>query len=395
MPRLIAYPDRNAAIDALRGVSILLVLLTHLEMAGPFGAPVLLPAAWFQALAVNGGLGVSLFFVLSGYLITQTVLQRYGRLPAIDVREFYVLRASRILPTLLLLVGVNLVAMTLSLPGFELSPKFSLSTLLGHVFTFRFNLLYVQGAAQMKAWAPLWSLAVEEVFYLVFPVLALGLRRAWLLVPFFGAMVLTGYLYRDRHDWQSFYLYWGCFDQLALGCLTAVAASWSRRADWPRAALRGLQAAGLGVIATSYFAGDLHAGNWVWQPTALAIGASLFLFGSPSPTTHTPPSRTRRLVRILGLAGFLSYELYLFHAPVLLRLKAPLQACSQALGRPLPADLVYLGFAGVMVLLAGVMHTWFSDPVMRWLRQRLAPQIHRKNHTGVDKTLAACEKSAS
>ena len=268
---------------------------------------------------------------------------------------------------------INLIGAAFVLWGFAIPHTIPIPKLLGYVFTFRFNLLYLEGAALLTAWAPLWSLAIEEVFYLSFPLVALLLRRLWLLVPLLLGLVIYGPIYRHQLGWGAFYLYLGCFDLLAVGCLTALASHHLKLAAWPTWRLRLLQGLGATVLTTACLSWDVHNdGNWSWLPTVMALGSCLFLLGSPG-TAAGPASLGRRLAWPVGLAGFLSYELYLFHLPALLILKDPLHRLSDTWHVPLPRDIVFLLFMGVLMILMGLLHTWFSEPSLRFMRRHLAP----------------------
>jgi len=109
--------QRSGVIDVLRGLSIALVLLNHVNMRLflaklPYWQG--LPEALHDARVWNGQNGVQIFFALSGYLITSTSLRRWGALSSIRVREFYALRFARIAP-LLLIIGVMGMAYVFSL----------------------------------------------------------------------------------------------------------------------------------------------------------------------------------------------------------------------------------------------------------------------------------------
>jgi len=100
---------RNPRIDTLRGVSILLVLLHHFNIAYVLRDTAIgdiFGWAAVHAAARNGNYGVTVFFVISGYLITSNALRRWGSLGAIDVRTFYVSRIARIMPCLLLVLAL-------------------------------------------------------------------------------------------------------------------------------------------------------------------------------------------------------------------------------------------------------------------------------------------------
>jgi len=371
----VRYPERNMAIDFLRGLSILAVIFSHFNAAGPFAPSAVIPFGFLEGVRANGGLGVSVFFVISGFLITRNSLERFGSLGRTHVGDFYIFRISRILPVLLLLVAVNLVGAAFVLWGFVIPPSVPIPKLLGYVFTFRFNLFYLEGpGGLLTAWAPLWSLAIEEVFYLCFPIIAVVLRRSWLLVPALLALALYGPYYRHNWGWGAFYLYWGCFDLLALGCLTALAAQHFNFPRRPIRVLRALQGGGMAILVVAFFAWDIHATqNWVWLPVAMAVGTALFLLGSSSAATAQPPGFSSRLAWPVSVAGFLSYELYLFHLPVLLLSKTPVKLLTAALHRLLPDDLVFLPFIVILVILMGLLHTWFSEPSLRFVRRHFSP----------------------
>src|SRR5665213_1697270 len=100
---------RNSRIDALRGLSILLVVVHHIGIRVPLSQTLLsgfLPHWLLQGLNFNGAEAVVIFFVISGFLITRRSQERWGDLRAISLSGFYRLRMSRIVPLLLLVVAV-------------------------------------------------------------------------------------------------------------------------------------------------------------------------------------------------------------------------------------------------------------------------------------------------
>ena len=114
--------NRNPHIDFLRGVSITAVLLLHFTLAfgirnSPFAAVLGLPTA--RAMLLNGNYGVTVFFVISGFLITSMSMSRWGSLANIDPKTFYTLRFARIVPSLLLVLSVIVVLGCLEIPFFS------------------------------------------------------------------------------------------------------------------------------------------------------------------------------------------------------------------------------------------------------------------------------------
>ena len=171
---------RDAAIDSLRGVAILLVLLLHFSLA--FGITDSALGDWLgrpalRTLVRSGNFGVTLFFVVSGYLITTGLLVRHGELARLELRSFYVRRAGRILPPLLLALGVIVPLGLAGLPHFDNSdggvsrPASFWWPAVGSVLGFWHNQLMQHEGYFNYCLNVYWSLSVEEVFYLGFPLL--------------------------------------------------------------------------------------------------------------------------------------------------------------------------------------------------------------------------------
>jgi peptidoglycan/LPS O-acetylase OafA/YrhL len=375
---ILKYSHRNAHVDFLRGISILLVILSHFPQSGckgPGSDPFILSQRFIDDLSANGSTGVYIFFVISGYLITSMSLRRYKDFGKIRLREFFVFRMSRILPTLLVLVAFNLFFYSIGKSGFEIPGDISIRRLLVSVFTFRFNLFYLNGGATLAAWAVLWSLAIEEVFYLVFPVISRIVRLRVLMCILFICVFAQGPFYRLANGWGSLYLYRGCFDCLALGCLVATIAQqqyWLDQASWLPRLLRFI---GLSIIFAFYFAFNIHQNQiiWSWLPTIISFGAAIFLLGSRSvDRPKAGPSESEKLsplVWIICIPGFLSYELYLFHIPLLLLLKSPLSHVRILNHGWLPVDLTFAVVMVFMTLLCGLLHIYFSEPVLHFTRR--------------------------
>jgi peptidoglycan/LPS O-acetylase OafA/YrhL len=150
------------ALDGLRGVSILLVLVGHASFSK--GCP-----PWLAPVAPVSNLGVAIFFVLSGYLITTLLMQEEARNAGISLRRFYLRRALRIMPASYAYVGV--IALLAGL-GLLILKRGDIAC----------ALLYLMDYHHDRAWSlgHYWSLSVEEQFYLVWPpaLAALGARRA-------------------------------------------------------------------------------------------------------------------------------------------------------------------------------------------------------------------------
>ena len=113
---------RSNRIDFLRGVAICSVLLLHFSLTydlvqSPLAA--LFPAGWVRAAVDNGNYGVTMFFVISGFLITSNNLIRYGQLPDVNLQQFYAFRFARIVPPLLLALLIIVPLGLLGIPSFS------------------------------------------------------------------------------------------------------------------------------------------------------------------------------------------------------------------------------------------------------------------------------------
>ena len=176
---------RNYKIDLLRGGSILLVLIHHFnipyKLQDTFLGIQIGGESLSTLIARNGNYGVTIFFVISGFLITQHSIQRSGSLAQIRLKDFYIRRIARILLCLVLLVAIVTVLGALGVPPFiNQSPNgvevpYAVTVL--SAFSFWMNLLIIEYGWVNYALGVLWSLSVEEVFYLAFPVLCLVLGR--------------------------------------------------------------------------------------------------------------------------------------------------------------------------------------------------------------------------
>src|SRR4051812_48627895 len=160
-------------VDLLRGLAIFLVLMNHVNMRlaiarVPYAHG--LPKQLAQSLFWSGQFGVQIFFAVSGFLITSTALRRWGLLSRVNVRDFYLLRFARIAPLLLLLLAVLSALHFAGLKDFVVRPKTGgLGRALLAVLSFHVNWLEAAHGYLPANWDILWSLSVEEAFYICFP----------------------------------------------------------------------------------------------------------------------------------------------------------------------------------------------------------------------------------
>ena len=206
-----AAPARLRTVDGLRALALALVLFNHGSNTSGF-PPWLAPLAHDPHLGL-GGHGVKLFFVISGFLVTSMLLRELERTGAIDGREFLLRRARRILPPYLALV--------LILGVLRLGGLFQFDG--GH---FLAALTFTGGTGGELG--HLWSMAVQEQYYLAWPLILIIGGRSFAVRCALAAVILTP-IARVVHatfspDTSSLYLTNGAsIDTLALGCLLALA----------------------------------------------------------------------------------------------------------------------------------------------------------------------------
>jgi len=368
--------SRIDGIDALRALAILYVLLNHINMR-LLGAHIpytkSLPWQLTVALVWQGQRGVQIFFAVSGFLITSMALRRWGSLAAIRLREFYLIRFARIAPLLLALLAILSILHCLGIPHYVVSPKTGgLPAALFAALTFHIGLLEATRDYLPGNWDILWSLGVEEVFYLGFPILCRLLGRSKpATITVLAAFVLTGpfartILTHGNPVWEE-YSYLGGMDAIALGCLTAIFLS-KRQLSQPtrRWLLIGGLTLLISVLAFWPYISQLGLAHKGLDMTIVAVGACMLIAVSAQSQSPAP----RILHAILAL-GRRSYEIYLTH----MFLVFALFDLFLHIGKPMP--LVPLLFAATILaaaLLGELVARLYSEPANHWLRTCFLPR---------------------
>jgi len=370
-----AQPARNPGIDLLRGLSILLVVVHHVGLRIPLRQSVLaafLPRWALNALIYNGYEAVFIFFVISGFLITSNALTRWGSLGAVDVRAFYARRAARILPCLLVLVAVLSLLHLAGARDYVITrPGQSLPRAIGSALGLHLNWYEGHTGYLPGNWDVLWSLSIEEVFYLGFPWLGLGLRRARVLVPTLLLLALSLPVSRaalgGNEIWQE-KAYLPGMAGIAMGVLAALAADRLRpRGAWPVRLLGALGAAGL--VAVLCFEGRLWPvlgnGCILLLTAATACLVLAFHWQAVQRTLPVPPG-----TGWLRSFGRLSYEIYLTHMFVVW----PVIRLFKAAGGGLRWGILWYLPAVILAWLLGwLVARYLSVPAERHLRHRWMP----------------------
>jgi peptidoglycan/LPS O-acetylase OafA/YrhL len=362
---------RLDGVDVLRGLAIFFVLMNHVNMRLriahiPYAAG--LPEQLTSSLVWNGQNGVQMFFAVSGFLITSTSLRRWGSLAGISVRDFYLLRFARIAPLLLLLLAMLCALHAAGLKDFVVTAKTGgLARALLAALTIHVNVLEAQRGYLPGSWDILWSLSVEEMFYLFFPLLCRMLGRGKLVVAALLVLVALGpfartVLAQGNELWQE-YSYLGSMDAIALGCLTAIIVPRLRVA---RAALWLLGAGGAAllvyILGFSIQAEASLLGRSGVDMTLVALGTCLVIAATAQSGWRSP-----RIGIPLAMLGRRSYEVYLTHMFVVFALFRLFIAAGKPLGG---VPVLFISVILVAGLLGDCVARGFSEPVNRRLRRR-------------------------
>jgi len=321
-----------------------------------------------QSTVWNGQFGVQIFFAISGFLITSISLRRWHSLSEIRVRDFYKLRFARIAPLLFLLLLILSGLDLARVHNFVVPAKAGgLGRALFATLTFHLNLLEAWRGYLPGGWDILWSLSVEEMFYLFFPLLARLLGRGKLFLGLLCVFVVLGPFGRRALSygnpiWQE-KSYLGGMDAIALGCLTALLVS---RIRYGRTALRMFHWIGVGALVLILGFGSepflRRLDRAGLEETILAIGTCLVIIASAQTEWKSP----RFLGPLLRLGRY-SYEVYLTHMFVVFTL------FGLFLDQGAPMRLVPVLFILTILisgLLGAVIAHLYSEPMNRYLRDR-------------------------
>ena len=313
-----------------------------------------LPDQLVSSLVWNGQQGVQIFFAVSGFLITTTALRRWGS--GIDIPAFYRFRFARIAPLLLLLLVILSSLDLAQVKNFVINPKVAtLPRALLAALTFHVNVLEAGHGYLPANWDILWSLSVEEVFYLIFPLVR---RYQKLFIGLLLACVVAGPFSRMHGNeiWRE-YSYLGGMDAIALGCLTALLV---QKIQWPPRILIALGAALM--IFTLCFSRTADKLGLGFSMSILAIG-TCFIIAASAQTQWTSP----RILRPLLSLGQRSYEVYLTHMFVVFAFfELFLKTGKQMRAVPLffVATILVSGFLGEAVA------RLYSEPMNDFLRKK-------------------------
>jgi peptidoglycan/LPS O-acetylase OafA/YrhL len=360
-------PGFRADVQGLRAIAIVSVVLYHVRAS-------LLP---------GGYVGVDVFFVISGYLITGLLWDELQATGKVGFAAFYARRARRLLPMAMLVVVFTMVASAALLPPLEVRSvwKDGLATAT-YWANYRFAALktnYLSSSGPVSPFLQYWSLGVEEQFYLLWPMLLVVASRmvnrghtgrhlapsrakvaAVLAVVAAASFTFCLWLTHADEPWAFFSLPSRAWE-LALGGLVALGAPGLRRLPKVLSATVGW--AGLALIAGAEFAFGSSTPFPGTAALAPVLGAAAVIAGGLQRVGWGPVVLLGRSPMQLG--GDISYSWYLWHWPLLVL--APYFT-----GRALPVTLA-LALGAASGLVAWVSHVVVEEPARRWAWLRRQP----------------------
>lgn len=286
---------RLLSLDVLRGIAVLLVIVRHSDAAWD---------TWLAPVRRGGWVGVDLFFVLSGFLVSGLLFHEFETRGSIRPGRFLIRRGWKIYPAFFVLIAVS--------PWF--TPFGSDNPWLRTVTEFTFTQSYVAH----RWWPHTWSIAVEEHFYLLLPFLLIPLsktRFASLPRIVFGIMVAL-LIAKCINSLRPFSEQTHLFpthlrlDGLFFGVLLQHwYRSWAGFRDWGEKNAKALIAAGCLLLAPSFlFNIEQVRGLYSYWLTANILGSGAILIGLVCGGVRVNP-----VTRLLGWIGFYSYSIYLWH----------------------------------------------------------------------------------
>ncbi|MHA7887787.1 acyltransferase family protein [Roseicyclus sp.] len=349
--------EYRADVDGLRAVAVVAVILFHSEInLGPVAFP-------------GGFLGVDVFFVISGFLITSLLCRELQQTGRVSITRFYARRLRRIAPALISTCLITILAAQFFLLPHELE-RFNLSLLatLGFVANVFFwnEIGYFSPAADQQPLLHMWSLAVEEQYYVVFP-LALWASVRWL--GWRATVILTTIFVlasATLHAWgavamrsASFYLTPFRIWELLAGAIIAITGN--RAAMLGPAVRTGLGLIGACLVIIPMVTFDPLAAHSVFPVTLAAVAGTciIILAGPQSGVGKVLSSRP-----MVGI-GLISFSLYLVHQPIL--------AFARVRSLEHPSEMLMTTLALLCLPLAYLSWRFIETPFRR--RESVGPRI--------------------
>ena len=352
-------PRRIPSLDGLRAISVSLVVVSHLLWHPDFIAVRAVYAKWF---APFGHLGVRVFFVISGFLITGLLLRELESTKHINLGKFYLRRTLRIFPPyycfVLIMIIVQVVRWT------KLAPHDVL-----HAFTYTVN----YHAERSWYLGHAWSLSVEEQFYLLWPAVLLfvGRRRGlWIAFSVIALCPLIRlsiwYLFPSLVEYEIGYRFETAVDAIAVGCLLAGTQEWLKL-QRPYHTILGSRLFMLVPVVVLYASRLPNSSR-----LSILVGITVQNIGIAACIAWSVTNCAGKIGRVLNskplvFLGVMSYSIYLWQQPFL-------NPFSASISSRFPLNLVLLGAASL------ASYYCIERPSLR-IRQRLETRFFARRNT--------------
>ena len=332
------------------------------------------PALWTVIIRTfgNPAYAVDCFFVISGFVITKMLVGEKQDFSSLDLRSFYIKRIARLFPLLavVLLAGIIILAtnppdsypmyLCFRYPNLHFGWAFWISIL---TFTFNWFFIFTHQSVSVH-WAVLWSLAVEEQFYLFYPLVAKTLRNRKNIMIFLSGVILSAVLFRlgvflwMPHKFSmSLNASFAVFDQIAVGAFIYFLLP-SFKIHFEQKPWLGyfFLFAGLSIFLTVYYGTSIEdTGQLILAPTLVAFGTALMILGG----IHIKDLYSH-FWKILSWPGQLSYGGYLWHVTIMFLLWPVLSSMGNA------SPLLYYPSVG---LACYASYRWFEIPANHFVRK--------------------------
>ncbi len=311
------------AFDGMRALCIVAVIAFHVVSTNQ---------PWLQNIAKRGWCGVDVFFVLSGFLITWILTTELDQTGSVNLERFYARRALRLQPTFI----SGLIAVTALLYVLNRAKFFTVIHEWPYFLTYTYNFAVAFGVIRFTTYGQVWSLCIEEHFYLCWPwVLRRGGTRGCFRLAL--GIIIAVLLYRSTlYGWMNWghlatpsmrsldRIYYGTdtrIDTILVGCATALAlreeslqAFFRRLAAWPWFTTAAIAVA---LVAFGWTTGGAFKGGW----RASTVGFSLIAVTTAAVVVAVFFQPQSLLARCLAwppmvFVGKISYGIYLFHDPL-------------------------------------------------------------------------------
>ena len=362
----VAEPYHQPELDGIRGIALLAVMLSH---AGPYIQRNYLAGKLLVYAMIPGWSGVELFFVLSGFLITGILLKTKAAENYFS--SFYMRRFLRIFPIYYFVVTVGLLIAPHNSWWNSMLPPLEKTRIAYYFYVQNWPIFWNHtNFLPISVFGHFWSLAVEEQFYLIWPLVVWLLPESgilWLctagLVVALPLRIFMVHLYAE--DFTAMALTTSRMDGLLVGAMLAI---FLRRGQIPLRRIYLMLATG--GILIGYIAAFHHTeliGTYLYMPTIGITGFALMAGGLLALSQH-PILWLHRILTVpwLRTTGKYSYGMYIYHIPIYVIFQ---QILTKYLGLPVPMPLqdalLYIAFLiGVTFLVAKLSYDYFESKIL-------------------------------